>query len=215
MCIQDTDRTGLERLLRYCARPPFALAHLHPLDAEHLVYHNPKPRSDSPRNLVLAPLELIDKIAALIPPPRAHRHRYYGVLAPNSPLRAAVTAMAPMPVLPPLPVVASATETDSPPQRAASHYLWAMLLARIYETLPLVCPNCHAPMRIIAFITDTGTVRKILDHLGESTLPPRIAPARGPPLWELGMASEHANDPEWDRLAQPEPVFEFDQSIVW
>ena len=55
-----------------------SLAHLHQLDAEHLIYHNPKPRSDSPRDLVLAPLELIDKIAALVPPPRAHRHRYYG-----------------------------------------------------------------------------------------------------------------------------------------
>lgn len=77
-----------------CARPPFALEHLHTLDAEHLLYHNPKPRSDSPRDLVLTPLELIDKIAALIPPPRAHRH--YGVLAPNSPMRAAVTAMVPM-----------------------------------------------------------------------------------------------------------------------
>jgi hypothetical protein len=44
--------------------------------------------------LHLTLLELIDRIAALIPPPRAHRHRYFGVLAPNSPLRAAVTAMA-------------------------------------------------------------------------------------------------------------------------
>jgi len=32
--------------------------------------------------------------AALVPPPRTHRHRYFGVLAPNSPLRSAVTAMA-------------------------------------------------------------------------------------------------------------------------
>ena len=32
--------------------------------------------------------------AALVPPPRTHRHRYYGVLAPASPLRAVVTAMA-------------------------------------------------------------------------------------------------------------------------
>ncbi len=47
--IEGTDRAGLERLLRYCARPPFALEHLHILDAEHLLYHNPKPRSDSPR----------------------------------------------------------------------------------------------------------------------------------------------------------------------
>ena len=40
---------------------------------------------------VLTPLELINRIAQLVPPPRTHRHRYYGVLAPNSPLRAAST----------------------------------------------------------------------------------------------------------------------------
>ena len=44
--------------------------------------------------LHLTPLELIDRIAALLPPPRTHRHRYFGVLAPNSPLRAVVTVMA-------------------------------------------------------------------------------------------------------------------------
>ena len=215
MCIGGTDRAGLERLLRYCARPPFALEHLHPLDTEHLVYHNPKPRSDSPRDLVLTPLELIDKIAALVPPPRAHRHRYYGVLAPNSPMRGAVTALAPMPVIVPQPVAAVDSE-DPPPRRDASHYLWAMLLARIYEALPLVCPICQGQMRIIAFITDAGTVRKILDHIGESAQPPRIAPARGPPMWEAAMASEQAgNDPEWDMSAQPVPEFEFDQRIAW
>ena len=46
------------------------------------------------QELHLTPLELIERIAALVPPPRTHRHRYFGVLAPNSPLRAAVTAMA-------------------------------------------------------------------------------------------------------------------------
>nr|WP_291914466.1 transposase [Accumulibacter sp.] len=33
-----------------------------------------------------------DRTVALIPPPRRHRHRYYGVLAPNAPLRAQVHA---------------------------------------------------------------------------------------------------------------------------
>jgi hypothetical protein len=47
-------------------------------------------------------------------------------------------------------------------------------------------------MRIISFITDAGTVQKILDHLGEPTQVPKIAPARGPPLWEVAMASELA-----------------------
>ena len=44
--------------------------------------------------LHLTPLELIDRIAALVPPPRTHRHRYFGVLAPNSPFRVAAVAMA-------------------------------------------------------------------------------------------------------------------------
>ena len=63
-----------------------------------------------------------------------------------------------------------------------------LVLARIYESLPLGCPICHAAMRIIAFINDAGSVKKILDQIGESTRPPRIAPARGPPLWEAAAA---------------------------
>lgn len=44
--------------------------------------------------LVLAPLELIEKIAALVPLQGAHRHRCYGVLAHNARLHLAVTAQA-------------------------------------------------------------------------------------------------------------------------
>jgi hypothetical protein len=39
-------------------------------------------------------MELLDRLAALIPPPRRHRHRYVGVLALNAPLRAVVTTLA-------------------------------------------------------------------------------------------------------------------------
>lgn len=49
-------------------------------------------RGDKSDELHLTPLELIERIAALGPAPRAHRH--CGVLAPNSPHRAAVTEMA-------------------------------------------------------------------------------------------------------------------------
>ena len=33
---------------------------------------------------------------------------------------------------------------------APARYLWAMLLARIYESAPLACPQCGQEMRIIA-----------------------------------------------------------------
>lgn len=216
VCIEGTDRPGLERLLRYCARPPFALEHLQQRDAEHVVYRSPKPIPGKPSNLILTPLELITKIAALVPPPRTHRHRYYGVLAPNAPLRAAVTALAPMAVVapPPAPATDAAEPAKTKPHIDASRYLWAILLARIYEAFPLICPNCHSQMRIISFINDAGTVGKILDHIGESTQPPRIAPARGPPLWEAA-AEQAGNHPQWDLSAQPGPEVEFDQSVAW
>ena len=209
VCIGGTDRAGLERLLRYCARPPFALEHLQQLDAEHLIYHSPKQGMEGAIDLVLTPLELIGKIAALVPPPRSHCHRYFGVLAPNSPLRAAVVALAPVAA----DVVTKSAGADEKPNRAASHYLWAMLLARIYEVFPLICPFCHAQMRVIAIIDEASVVKKILDHIGEASQQPVISPARGPPLWELA-AAQAGNDPKWD-TAQPAPEPEYDQRVAW
>jgi len=66
-------------------------------------------------------------------------------------------------------------------------------------------------MRIIAFITEAVVIREILGHLGEPTSPPRLMPARGPPLWEMQNAATGETDPQ----TQPEPDYEFDQRIAW
>jgi hypothetical protein len=73
--IEGADRVGLERLLRYCARPPFALERLEQITDDQLVYRFPKPQPDGRTELRLTPLELLERLAALIPPPRLHRHR--------------------------------------------------------------------------------------------------------------------------------------------
>jgi hypothetical protein len=213
--IEGHDRAGLERLLRYCARPPFALQRLEAIDAHRLMYHLPKAQPNGCTELILTPLELIDRLAALIPPPHTHRHRYHGVLAPNATLRAAVTTLA--------------WEASNGTQQRAGHdkkdtedaaealwrsparYLWAMLLARIYESAPLACPQCGADMQIIAFVTESVSVRRILTHIGEPADPPRISPARGPPAWETEAEALQLADP----IAQPEPDFQFDQTVDW
>ena len=243
VCIEAYDRAALERLLRYCARPPFAMDRLRKEGAE-LVYRCAKQRSEPGSDkrgakvdeLHLTPLELIDRIAALVPPQRIHRHRYFGVLAPNSPLRAAVTAMAAAPEQPttaqaeptttcggadgpsPMGNPIAPTPEPAPPKRAA-HYLWAVLIARIYEVFPLLCPMCGGQMRLIAFITEGTQIRRILDHIGVDSEPPHIAPARGPPLWDdcdAQMDDGAQIEPEdWDLAAQPAPDFEVDQRISW
>ena len=76
VCIAAPDQAGLERLLRYCARPLFAL-HLHKAGSV-LVYRSAKQHSEpvsKPHNkrgakvdeITLTPLELIKRIAALVP----------------------------------------------------------------------------------------------------------------------------------------------------
>ena len=41
--------------------------------------------------------------------------------------------------------------TTEPAHRRAARYAWALLLARIYEAFPVVCPLCGGEVRIIAF----------------------------------------------------------------
>jgi hypothetical protein len=57
----------------------------------------------------------------------------------------------------------------------------AKLMARVGEEFPLECPSCGGDIRLIAFITEPGPIRKILTHLGEPLEPPPVSPARGPP----------------------------------
>ena len=91
-----------------------------------------------------------------------------------------------------------------------------MLPARIQEALPLSRQVCQGQMRIIALVNNAGPVNKILDHIGEPTRPPRIAPARGPPPWQAAGAAQQAqNDRQRDWTARPVPEIELDQRIAW
>jgi len=189
--IEGDDRAGLERLLRYCARPPFALERLHALagvaplsspDAR-LLYRFPKPGapaaggSDGRTEILLSPLQFLERLVAFVPPPRMHRHRYHGVLAPHAGLRSAVAAIGRSPaerpsLADPEPAhLAPGSPDDCPRPASSARIRWAVLLARIYEILPLLCPACGGSMSILAFLTDPPVVSAILLHLEPG--PPR------------------------------------------
>jgi hypothetical protein len=71
----------------------------------------------------------------------------------------------------------------------------------------LLCPQCGGDLRIIAFITEPPAIKAILAHLGEPIAPPIVAPARGPPRWNLAIEPV----PDWVDTPQPAPAFDFDQ----
>src|SRR5712692_7180814 len=73
------------------AQPAAALERLAEDAHGDLVYTFSKPWSDGTTGSTLSPLELLEKLAALVPLPRVHLVRYGGCLAPHSSLRGAVT----------------------------------------------------------------------------------------------------------------------------
>ena len=73
-------------------------------------------------------------------------------------------------------------------------------------------------MRLIAFITERVQIRRILEHIGVDTQAPRIAPARGPPLWDAcdaqgadGAGEGSRLEPDWGEAAQMAPDDRLDQ----
>jgi len=207
----------LEHLLRYCARPPFALERLSVIrDASGRItrvrYSLPRhkaanwvgpgrgrtsTRPGANGVVELSPFEFLDRLADLVPPPRKHRHRYHGVFAPNHRLRKAVTLLAIGNIgkrrdaatggqaacgAVAKHAVEGCCDTHAKPRsHDTSRIAWAKLMARVGEEFPLECPACGGDIRLIAFITEPGPIRKILTHLGEPLEPPLVSTARGPP----------------------------------
>jgi len=63
---------------------------------------------------------------------------------------------------------------EGPPKKRRCSPSWARLISKVYQADPLVCKRCGGPLQIVAYITDTVAIRRILDHLGLS--PPEKPP---------------------------------------
>jgi hypothetical protein len=113
-------------------------------------------------------LELLEKLAVLVPLPRAHLVCYAGCLATHSKLRAVII---------PTPRQQGVDGYES--KTGTPYWNWARLLGRIFDLDMASCPFCcHGALRIIAAIAHESVITRILRHLKLASVPPPIAPAR-------------------------------------
>jgi hypothetical protein len=177
--LHANDREGLLHLCGYGARPPLTQDRLSRLPDGRLRYRLKRPLADGTQVLVLEPRELLRRLAALVPPPRAHLVRYHGVFAPASEWRSRIVPKteSPGPREPAGPDEQAPSPQPVPSRRPDSRIPWAELLLRVFREDVLVC-SCGGRRVVIAFITEKRVVTKILEHLGLPTTGPPIAAAR-------------------------------------
>ena len=117
--------------------------------------------------IVFEHLDLIARLAALVPAPYLALRRFHGVFAPHHHLRSAIIptpdADSPVPVAPKRP----------------GRMSWADLLMRVWAIDALKCPHCGGRMRVIAAIHDPDAITAILAAVHSERW---VIPATGPPI---------------------------------
>jgi hypothetical protein len=171
------DRVRLERLARYAARPPIANDRMELRDDGTVAYALKRVWEDGTTAIEMSPHELLDRIVPLIPLPYAHQTRYHGILAPHASLRSFVVPQPPL----------AQDEAKDGPASTSSWIPWADLIKRVFLEDVLSCPRCGGVMKLLAVIMDRQTVKKILDHCGLPSAPPRPRRARRRPQCELSF----------------------------
>jgi len=133
----------------------------------------------------VAQAAFLERLAALVPPPRAHVLTYHAVLAPASALRAAIVPRAPAVETAERGVGAGAGPAadrcaGKRPARTSGRHPWAELLKRVFAVDALRC-RCGGQRKIIAAITQSEVIGAILAALHLPTEAPVVHPARGQP----------------------------------
>ena len=135
-----------------------------------------RPFADGTVAIELDPLSLLSRLAASVPAKRTHTVRYAGVLASASKVRSRIVPVAP---------VAPAVEDDDeckPKPSGCRYRTWAELLGTLGID-GLACPKCAGRMRVLALVREAHDIKRTLQAMGEATVAPARAPARGPPFW--------------------------------
>ena len=109
---------------------------------------------------------MLERLAALVPPPRRPLLAYHGVLAPRARWRSAIVP----------PPAADGPAADGARAEAGGRsprrWPWARLLRRVFALEVLVCERGGGPRRILGAATEPHAVRRVLVALGLAAKPP-------------------------------------------
>jgi len=159
--IQAANRIGLEQLCRYMLRPPLAKSRLERQADGSLAMTLKRKWSDGTTGIVFSPMEFVERLVAIVPPPRVHQILYRGVLAGNSALRKAVV---PRPREEPADEAADrrAKRLTSQPRIhwETERPSWHDLLQRVFGVDGFQCPMCGGRLTLRCIVESSALHRR-------------------------------------------------------
>jgi hypothetical protein len=156
--IQPSDQEGIERLAQYVVRAPISQERMTYIpkheSAEDVAYVIYESKTGDTTETFTA-LDWLARVVTHIPNRGEQLVRYYGYYSNKSRgMRKKADTDCQVPAL-----------VDSDISKKKFRKNWARLIQKIYKVDPLLCPKCKGTMRIISFIEDEVTIKKILKHL--------------------------------------------------
>lgn len=149
------------------------------VDGDGLVVHQLKhPSRDGTTHVLFEPLDFIARLAALVPRPRVHLVRYHDLFAPNAKHRDHIVARHPPTAQPGDDIL------EAKPTTAMS---WMQRLRRVFAIDISTCARCGGKVRVIAAITQSALITRILKHRAAVDAPG--AGARAPPGASAALAA--------------------------
>jgi hypothetical protein len=107
--------------------------------------------------MLFSPVELVERLAAIVPPPRVNQITFRGVLAAHAAWRPLVVPP-PRPESPEAALARSARKLrkSAPPKAGTERAGWADLLARVFGEDGFRSPRSGAPMALRCLVLQTG-----------------------------------------------------------
>ncbi|WP_232537010.1 transposase [Cystobacter fuscus] len=146
--VHANDRQGLERLCRYGARGALALERLSRAEDGRIAYRMKRPLPDGTTHLLFTGLELLRRLASLVPPPRANLTRFHGVFAPGSKLRPFLVPQAGEEGASEEPEAALSKE----PKKKRTPRVDQAQLLRTFGVDVFTCAGCGGKRRVLAYL---------------------------------------------------------------
>ena len=184
-------RDRLEKLIEYIARGPLSNERLEITACGKVKLQLKSAFRDGTTHFLFTPEEFIEKLSAIIPPPRSHLVRWGGVFAANSPLRKKIT-------LKPDKKKGFQFGADG---KKAPNKRWSLMLGRVFKIEVLRC-ECGGDLKPLGSIKNPEQVRRYLKHANLDYEPP----ARAPP----GIEQDSFGFDQTQRLDDSEAVIYLD-----